>query len=192
MSVWQCNRGNMTEILTLARENGFSHIGYADMSSLIPLEDVRSMCSSARCGSWNKNWACPPACGSIDHARRMIARYDEALLVQTTRQLLDEFDYDGMKNAAELHKYKFLNFVRQVRFICPDCLPLTAGSCTICAKCTYPDKPCRYPSKKLSSMEAYGLFVSDICLRSGLKYNYGPRTITYTSCVLYKSSTDKE
>ena len=67
----------------------------------------------------------------------------------------------------------------------PGCLPLTAGSCTLCARCTYPDRPCRYPTKRLSSMEAYGLFVSDICTRSGLAYNYGPRTMTYTSCVLY-------
>ena len=88
----------MTDILTLAKENGFSHIGFADMSELTPL---------------------------------------------------------------------------------------TAGCCTICAKCTYPDKPCRYPSKRLSSMEAFGLFVSDICARSGLGYNYGPRTMTYTSCLLY-------
>ena len=34
-------------------------------------------------------------------------------------------------------------------------------------------------------MEAFGLFVSDICARSGLGYNYGPRTMTYTSCLLY-------
>ena len=88
----------MTDILTLAKENGFSHIGFADMSALTPL---------------------------------------------------------------------------------------TAGCCTICAKFTYPDKPCRYPSKRLSSMEAFGLFVSDICARSGLGYNYGPRTMTYTSCLLY-------
>ena len=52
----------MTDILTMAKENGFSHIGFADMSALTPLE---------------------------------------------------------------------------------------AGCCTICAKCTYPDKPCRYPSKRL-------------------------------------------
>lgn len=60
-----------------------------------------------------------------------------------------------------------------------------SGRCTLCARCTYPDRPCRYPTKRLSSMEAYGLFVSDICTRSGLAYNYGPRTMTYTSCVLY-------
>lgn len=27
----------MTDILTLAKENGFSHIGFADMSALTPL-----------------------------------------------------------------------------------------------------------------------------------------------------------
>ena len=80
---------------------------------------------------------------------------------------------------------KSADFARQMRRLCPGCLPLTAGSCTLCARCTYPDRPCRYPTKRLSSMEAYGLFVSDICTRSGLAYNYGPRTMTYTSCVLY-------
>ncbi len=30
----------MTDILTLAKENGFSHIGFADMSALTPLEAV--------------------------------------------------------------------------------------------------------------------------------------------------------
>ena len=47
------------------------------------------------------------------------------------------------------------------------------------------NRPCRYPTKRLSSMEAYGLLVSDVCTRSGLAYNYGARTMTYTSCVLY-------
>ena len=46
----------MTDILTLARENGFSHIGFADMSALEPLEEVRKMCSADRCGQWNTNW----------------------------------------------------------------------------------------------------------------------------------------
>ena len=44
---------------------------------------------------------------------------------------------------------------------------------------------CRYPAKRLSSMEAFGLFVSNVCSRSGLGYNYGARTMTYTSCLLY-------
>ena len=97
----------------------------------------------------------------------------------------NDFDYESIAATERAHKRRFADFARQMRRLCPGCLPLTAGSCTLCARCTYPDRPCRYPTKRLSSMEAYGLFVSDICARSGLAYNYGPRTMTYTSCVLY-------
>ena len=62
--------------------------------------------------------------------------------------------------------------------------PLTAGACTLCRRCTCPSAPCRYPARRLSSMEAYGLWVSDICRQSGLEYNYGAQTMTYTACVL--------
>ena len=99
--------------------------------------------------------------------------------------LADDFDYESIAATERAHKRRFADFARQMRRLHPGCLPLTAGSCTLCARCTYPDRPCRYPTKRLSSMEAYGLFVSDICMRSGLAYNYGPHTMTYTSCVLY-------
>ena len=107
------------------------------------------------------------------------------ILVQSTAQLEDEFDYTGMTSLLETHKKRFSTFARQARLLYPHCLPLTAGTCTLCHTCTYPDRPCRHPKQRLSSMEAYGLFVSDVCVRSNLAYNYGPRTLTYTACVLY-------
>ena len=105
--------------------------------------------------------------------------------MQSTAELADEFDYQGIMRLTEEHKRRFADFARQARLVYPDCLPLTAGTCTLCRTCTYPDRPCRYPNRRLSSMEAYGLFVSDVCTKSGLSYNYGPRTLTFTSCVLY-------
>ena len=67
----------------------------------------------------------------------------------------------------------------------PDCLPMGAGGCNICKKCTYPDEPCRFPDKAFTSMEAYGLFVAAECKKAGLEYNYGPNTLTYSSCILF-------
>ena len=64
-------------------------------------------------------------------------------------------------------------------------LPLSSGGCHICQKCTYPDAPCRFPEKAFPSMEACGLVVNDVCKASGVPYNYGPRTMTFTGCVLY-------
>lgn len=170
---------------TLAAENGFSHWAQMNMAAAVPLAEVRDMCAVDRCGRYGHNWACPPGCGSLETAARRIAGYACGILVQTTGTLQDDFDYVTIEAVGAAHKRRFADFARQMRRAYPRCLPLTAGSCTLCARCTYPERPCRYPTKRLSSMEAYGLLVSDVCTRSGLAYNYGARTMTYTSCVLY-------
>ena len=112
--------------------------------------------------------------------------YRRGILVQTVGELEDEFDSKGIALAQSRHKSAFSNLARQARCLEPDCLPLTAGACTLCHKCTWPDKPCRFPHRRLSSMEAYGLLVSRVCISSGLKYNYGPGTISFTSCILFE------
>lgn len=175
----------MERLISLAQENGFSCWAEADLASFVPLPAVREMCRADRCGQYGKNWACPPHCGSIEQAAREIGNYQRGLLVQTVGDLSDEFDYDGMNRIAEEHKKRFRNFARQARLVHPDCLPLTAGACSVCAKCTCPGRPCRFPGKRLVSMEAYGLWVSDVCARSGLLYNHGAKTVTYTACVLF-------
>ena len=182
----------MTTPIDLARENGFSHIGFVPVSDLNPLEDVRDMCKSNYCGQYCANWACPPACGSIENARERISRYNTCIIVQSTLPIADEYDYDGMRDAEIPHKRRFTDFARQMRLLCPGCLPLTAGACTLCRKCTYPAQPSRYPQKRLYSMEALGLLVSDVCAHAHLSYNYAPCTITYTSCVLYNTAEEPQ
>ena len=100
-------------------------------------------------------------------------------------QLEDDFDYDTMKLTGEAHGRSFEELMRKVKAICPDALGMGAGTCRKCAKCTYPDAPCRYPDDSYSSMEAYGLWVSEVCRKSDMKYNYGKGTITYVSSVLF-------
>ena len=83
---------------------------------------------------------------------------------------------------SRMRAYKVLR--EQMMKVFPDMLMLGAGGCRICPKCAYPE-PCRFPEKTISSMEAYGLFVTQVCRDNDLKYYYGPRTITYTGCVLF-------
>jgi len=175
----------MQDLLELAKDIGFSHSGYVNMESLIPMNEIRDMCAVNKCGRFGTSWSCPPACGSIEETTLKIKQYDSGILVQTTGIMSDDFDYETIKNTEIEHKKHFTDFIRQIRMICDDPLPLSAGTCTVCKSCTYPDKPCRFPNKCFSSMEAYGLFVSDICTKSDIKYNYGPKTMTYTSCVLF-------
>lgn len=174
----------MQEIVTLAHQAGFDHVGKVNTASLVARSEVRDMCAAGRCGAYGKSWSCPPACGSIEHCQKRMKDYKAGLLLQTTGNMDDEFDIETIAETQMRHKKQFFAFVRQLRVLDPGCLPLTAGCCNLCTKCTYPSRPCRFPGKMLSSMEAYGLLVSEVCLQSGLGYYYGPKTITYTSCVL--------
>ena len=63
----------MNDPETLAAQNGFSHWAQLNMAAAVPLEAVRDMCASGRCGRYGHNWACPPGCGSIEAGIRVNA-----------------------------------------------------------------------------------------------------------------------
>lgn len=175
---------SISELTSLAEQIGFSHIGPLNMAALVPLPEVRAMCAANRCGAYGRSWSCPPACGTLEELGARLRRYRRGILVQSTAAMEDEFDLEAIRAGESLHKARFDTLARQTRQLFPDCLPLAAGSCTRCRKCTYPDRPCRFPDRVFPSMEACGLLVSDVCRQSGLPYYYGPKTITYTACIL--------
>ena len=177
---------NTNELVKEAMETGFSQAGELNISALVFMPEVREMCSVDRCHQFGKNWRCPPGCGSIEEAAERAAKYSYGLIVQTIGKMDDDFDYETIQATGEKHKKNFSALVGKVKERYGDILPMGAGTCEICEKCTYPDAPCRFPDKSISSMEAYGLWVSKVCELSGIPYNNGKATITYTSCYLLK------
>lgn len=171
------------EWIAAALKAGFSHAGELNLSALQFRPDVREMCASDLCHSYGRNWMCPPGCGSLEDAADRASAYHRGILVQTTGALENDFDLDGMTAVETLHKERFQSFASQLRSEAPGCLPLAAGACTLCVICAYPE-PCRFPELAMPSMEAYGLYVSQVCEDSGLDYYYGPNTVTFTSCCL--------
>ena len=178
------HKPDIDELTVLAKEAGFTYAAPLAMDSLEFRGEVRSMCAEDRCKSYGKSWSCPPAVGSVARAKERARDYHRGIIVQTAGSLSDSFDMDGTASIMRRHRKDFDTLVRQIRNFYPDCLPMGAGTCRICRSCTYPDRPCRHPDKMVSSMEAYGLLVSDVAIRSGLKYNYGENTMCFTSCVL--------
>lgn len=171
-------------LIALAKEAGFTHAAALAMDSLEFREEVRAMCSSDRCRNYGKSWSCPPATGSIAGVRERLSGYRSGIIVQTCGDISGSFDMAGTHEIMKRHKKNFDTLVRQVRTFYPDCLPMGAGACSRCRVCTYPDRPCRHPDRMYPSMEAYGLLVSDVAQRSGLGYNYGENTMSFTSCIL--------
>ena len=175
---------NNEELLEAAKEAGFEHYGLLDIKTVHLLPQVREMCKKNTCGMYGKNWGCPPGCGTLKECEEKVSRFSEGLIVQTVGKLEDSFDFEGITEAGDKHKERFIMLRDILNNNYKEVLPLGAGACTICKECTYPNEPCRFKDKAISSMEAYGILVSDLCKDNGVAYYYGPDTISFTSCFL--------
>ncbi len=171
-------------LFELAKECGFTHYGKLDVSTLEFLQEVRDMCATNQCGRYNKSWACPPACGTLEEMRARVSSYSHGIIVQTVGQMEDSFDWETMQETAQAQGRNFMKMWNELEKDYPGLMAMGTGTCTNCKECTYPDAPCRFPNKVAASMEACGLVVSKVCTDNGLKYNYGPNTLAYSACFL--------
>ena len=177
----------MNAVEELAAKQGFECMGTCSAKDLVARPEVRSMCAANKCKVYGHSWACPPACGEIEDFERRMHEFDYCLVVQTVAELEDEFDVETMGEASELAKNRVMALTEALdeAGLGSETATFTAGTCTLCPTCSYPDEPCRFPDKQLVSMEAAGLVVSEVCTLANIPYNHGPLTIAYSGCVLY-------
>ncbi len=168
----------------IARECGFTHIARLDCGTLALLDEVRDMCKVNTCGKYGSSASCPPACGTLEECRERIKPYRWGIILQNVGELEDSLDIEGIQETAQKHKEMFHACCLKLRELFPGMLAMGAGGCSVCAQCVGPGEPCRFPERRASPPEAYGLLISDVCKDNGLKYYYGPNTIAYTSCCL--------
>ena len=170
--------------MNTALELGFDHAYPIDPAVLKPRADVRDMCAQDKCRAYGKNWTCPPHCGTLDECGEKIGSYRRGILVQTVGKLEKDIDTRGYRRAEQRHLDQFHSLCRAVRREYPDALCLGSGGCRICGVCAWPEA-CRFPEEACSSMEGYGLFVTQVCRDCGADYYHGERTVTYTACILF-------
>lgn len=175
----------MKDWLSAAKALGFTAAAPLCPAVLHVRREVRQMCAADRCHAYGRNWTCPPVCGTLEDCAAQISRCTDGILVQTTGTLADSFDYEAMLALEQTHLTQFHRLCDQLRTAYPDALCLGSGGCRICPSCAYP-APCRFPARAYSSMEGYGLLVSQVCQDAGLPYYYGENQLTYSACILYR------
>lgn len=172
-------------LAALAKESGFTAWAQLNPETITLMPEVREMCAVNTCGKYGKCWSCPPGCGTLEECEERLRKYSGGILVQTTGDMEDAFDFEAVMEIEKQHKE---NFKRMYDALCrqgAEVLALGTGCCTQCASCTYPDQPCRFPEKMISSMEAYGMLVLEVCKANGLQYYYGSNKMCYTGCFLF-------
>ena len=153
---------------------------------------IRDICEDGASRRHGTTWSSPPAIGALDECRERALQYDKMLVFTAVTLLEDSFDYEGMIDGMSEFKQIALRLESLVEPHVGAHLVLSNDSCEECEDCTYPDAPCRFPSKLHHSVEGYGILVNELAERSGLKYNNGPDTVTYFGAVLFDSSDFKD
>ncbi len=178
-------------LCALALETGFDEARPLDIQTLKPNEMVRDMCAENKCRAYGKNWTCPPHCGTLVQCQARMQSYRRGILLQTVGYLQKAIDSRTMATTEQRHLEQFHRFAQLLRQKYPDALCLGTGGCRICKTCAWPE-PCRFPEQACSSMEGYGLFVTQVCRDNGLPYHHGEKTITYTACILFERKNYEE
>lgn len=157
----------------------------------IPFEaEFRKACESNACGMYGRSWMCPPHVGEINALIEQAKGYEWALVYQTVGELEDSYDIEGMLEAGQ----KMNALTQVVRGLvqtsglnAQETLHLGAGGCRVCERCAkFTDEPCRFPEKAVSSLEAYGVSVSQLAQLCDMKYINGQDTVTYFGAVLLR------
>ncbi len=177
------------DLVKEALELNATHAAMVEVTKIPFNEDFRKLCEQNSCGSYNKNWMCPPAVGPISDLIKRVSGFKQGLLLQTVHQLEDSYDWEGMLEGQANHEKVFRKLLEHVekRDIFSQILPLSAGPCMHCAKCAYlTGKECSFPDKAISSVEAYGIDVTALLKGCGIPYSNGQNTVSYVGLILLK------
>lgn len=168
-----------------AGEMPIHEFAFLDPKTIPFLKEVRDMCEANRCGMYGRTWTCPPGVGELEVLRDKYQAYEHALLYSTRHELEDSFDFEGMGEGNKVHHKLDQNLMKKMNTAGFKYALLGAEGCHLCAKCTYPDDPCRNPELVHPSIEATGVSVVDLSRQVGIRYINGANTVTYFSMILW-------
>lgn len=157
-----------------------------DPAVLEPEERIRNYCRQNECGTYGKNYMCPPYIGTLNEIRDKLRGYKRGLLFQYSLPLDVKNDREGViRSKLDFHR-KTLELEEFVKADGTEkTWGLIGGSCGLCDSCTVlTGKPCSHPDEARASLEAIGIDVSALLGTFGLELEFRDDRITWTGCIL--------
>lgn len=146
----------------------------------------RRLCQQNKCGTYNRNWGCPPGVGTEEDCLGLIHQYKNAVLISRRFEDIAMDDLERIDMCAcEMQDMvrRLCNAMRDAGF--DDVFPLADGGCKYCGDCTYPDEPCRFPLQMVPSVSGYGISMEAYARSQGVDYKLEDDCFTLYGMVLY-------
>ncbi len=158
---------------------------FIDTGDLCFSERIRWICEH-ECPMYNRTWACPPAVGSVEECRARCLAFDSALLIATITEVSDIANIDETLATRMPHEEITRQVTQLVRAQGLETMTLSTEACAHCARCAWPDAPCRHPEKMYPCVESHGIVVTDLAEKTGIDFYAEGNIVTWFSLIFYR------
>lgn len=169
-----------------AAEYGFLN-SVIETSEIICNPEYRKYCEDNLCGNYNKNYACPPYCGTTQEMEDRIREYKKALVLQTKYKVKDALDPVVTKELKKEHNKKTRELLKLYqKETGQDCRVIMAGPCSLCGRCKMQEnQPCPMQQDRFSCLSAYCIDVVKLAKAATLEISWDLDQASFFSIILY-------
>lgn len=155
-----------------------------DTAELTFTERVREICRT-ECPMYDRSWACPPAVGTVEECKARCLSYPHALMLTTVTEVRDIADIEETLATRAPHEAVTRQAAALVAEQAGELLVLSTEACAHCARCTWPDAPCRHPERMYPCVESHAILATDIAEKHGIEF-FGGNLVTWFSLIFFR------
>lgn len=182
---------NTEELMALTEAAGFEQTAVISTDLLEFHPEYRVYCEMNLCGNFNRNYACPPYCGTPEEMEAKALAYRLAIVFQSITYVNNAMDNDETKKVKKEHRAKTMKAIRTLKEHGVEGMAIMPGPCSLCSACgQIGDTPCPHPDQVASCLSAYGIEASKMAEDCGMTYYFGDDTVALFSMYLIDRKAD--
>ncbi|MCL2318100.1 MAG: DUF2284 domain-containing protein [Methanomassiliicoccaceae archaeon] len=149
------------------------------------MKECRKLCEENLCKEYGVTWGCPPGVGTEKECLKIIAKYSKAAILIRKHENIDLKNGVLLKELGADHQDICREFSEILRKKGYEVLPLSDGGCSYCEECSYPDEPCRFPDKCVTSISGYGILMDQYLKSQNIDFEFRDDCVTLYGLILY-------
>lgn len=179
----------------LAFEAGFCNAAVIPTREFYFVPEYREYCVQNLCGNYDKNYGCPPYCGTPEEMRQKVMQYERGLVLQSQVDVDDIYDASQTRGPKKAHTQMTLKLMRMLKEhgMTEKGMAIMAGPCNFCETCHMPEgTPCPFEELRFSCLSAYCIDAGHLAASCGMDMSWTGNIVSFFSIYLFHCKTEAD
>ena len=175
----------LEELISKAKDAGYS-CAVIDTQQIPFNFEFRKYCEENRCGCYDSNCSCPPACGTPQQMSERVLSKRNALVLMSESPINGYSDTEAISAAKKRHNDRQRELVRILENSGVSAFCAGASHCDICEECEgLSGRPCKFPKDRFSCLSAYCVDVAKLAELAGLRFEWNEHRLYNFGMILF-------